>query len=120
MSLRVWLLLLTLSLVWGTGFFFADIALQAVPPLTVAWSRVVLGALFLLAMLRLSGGPWPERWRDYVVMGLLNNALPRSVEVARGRAQPPEPGRQVLQMPRDQMHHALGRLLPLPGHRQQP
>jgi drug/metabolite transporter (DMT)-like permease len=79
MSARAWLLLLTLSLVWGSGFFFADIALESLPALTVAWSRVALGALFLLLMLRLAGQPWPRRWRAYLVMGLLNNALPFSL-----------------------------------------
>jgi drug/metabolite transporter (DMT)-like permease len=79
MSLRAWLLLLTLALIWGSGFFFADIALTALPPLTIAWLRVMLGALFLVLMLRLAGEPWPRRWREYALMGLLNNAIPFSL-----------------------------------------
>lgn len=79
LSLRAWLLLLTLAAIWGGGFFFADIALRELPPLSIAWSRVVLGALFLVLMLRLGGQPWPRRWRAYATMGLLNNVLPFSL-----------------------------------------
>lgn len=79
MSARAWLLLLTLALIWGGGFFFADLALHDLPPLTVAWGRVTLGALFLVLMLRLAGQPWPRRWRAYAAMGLLNNVLPFSL-----------------------------------------
>jgi len=79
LSLRAWLLLLTLSLLWGGSFFFAEIALAGLPPLTVAWGRVAVGALFLLLLLRLAGQRLPGNWavwRRYAVMGLLNNALP--------------------------------------------
>ena len=79
MSLRAWILLLALALIWGSGFFFAQIALAEIPPLTIAWGRVVLGALFLLLMLRLAGQPWPKRWRAYAAMGLLNNVIPFSL-----------------------------------------
>ena len=34
------LLLLALATVWGGSFFFAEVALQEVPPLTIALHRV--------------------------------------------------------------------------------
>jgi len=79
MSGRAWLLLLTLSLVWGSTFVFADHALDELPAVLVAWGRVASGAFFLALMLLLAGQRWPRgwpRWRRYLAMGFLNNALP--------------------------------------------
>ncbi len=77
-----WLRLITLSLLWGGTFFFAEIALAGIPPLTLAWLRVLLAALALLSFLAAAGrlggiARWP--WHDLLGMGLLNNALPFSL-----------------------------------------
>ena len=40
MSAADWLLLVTLSMLWGGSFFFAKIAVAELPPLTVALGRV--------------------------------------------------------------------------------
>jgi drug/metabolite transporter (DMT)-like permease len=77
MSARVWLWLLTLSVLWGGSFFFAKIAVGELPPLTLVLGRVGLAALVLNAILgprRLTNRCAP--WRSFVVMGALNNALP--------------------------------------------
>ena len=82
LSAHDWGLLLILSVLWGGTFFFAKIALAALPPLTLVLGRVVLGALALLAWLRLTGVKVPTAapvWRAFFGMGLLNNVLPFSL-----------------------------------------
>ena len=79
LSAHDWGLLLILSVLWGGTFFFAKIALVAFPPLTLVLGRVALGALALLAWLRLTGVKVPRSvpvWRAFFGMGLLNNVLP--------------------------------------------
>ncbi len=73
-----WLLLWTLSLLWGGSFLFVELALEALTPLTIVWARVALAALILGLALRLTGQGMPPRglWPGLLVMGLLNNAIP--------------------------------------------
>jgi len=73
-----WLLLWTLSLLWGGSFLFNELALAGLPPLTVVWGRVGLAALILWIVVRLKGAALPPRalWPALLVMGLLNNAIP--------------------------------------------
>ena len=73
-----WLLLWTLSLLWGGSFLFNELALAGLPPLTVVWGRVGLAALILWGVVRLKGAALPPRalWPALLVMGLLNNAVP--------------------------------------------
>lgn len=82
MSLRVWIWLLSLSVLWGGSFFFAKVAIGELKPLTVVFARVLLAALALnLALfarrrsLFHRSSPWPS----YFAMGLLNNLLPFSL-----------------------------------------
>lgn len=89
MALRVWLLLLSLSVLWGGSFFFAKVALGELGPFTVVFARVSLAALALGLFVPLRrDAPWPA----YVTMGFLNNALPFSLifwgqtEIASGLA----------------------------------
>jgi drug/metabolite transporter (DMT)-like permease len=95
MNLRVWLSLLSLSVLWGGSFFFAKVAIGALGPLTVVFARVALAALALDIVLAATGrnlfrrdAPWPA----YFAMGLLNNVLPFSLifwgqtEIASGLA----------------------------------
>lgn len=79
MSATDWLLLVTLSILWGGSFFFAKVAILELPPLTVALGRVAIAAAILLVLLRAAGIALPRglsAWRPYLVMGFLNNALP--------------------------------------------
>jgi drug/metabolite transporter (DMT)-like permease len=89
MALRVWLWLLSLSVLWGGSFFFAKVALGELGPFTVVFARVSLAALALALVVPLRrDAPWPA----YFAMGLLNNALPFSLifwgqtEIASGLA----------------------------------
>ena len=77
-----WGLLLVLSLLWGGSFFFIGVAVTALPTFTIVATRVILGAAFLYAVLRVTGGRLPtdrQSWGAFVVMGILNNVLPFSL-----------------------------------------
>ena len=84
MGRREWLLLVALSLLWGGSFFFAELALVELPPLTVVLGRVGFAALALNAFILLSGRRMPgspRLWGAFLVMGALNNLLPFSLIV---------------------------------------
>jgi len=80
-ALRIWIWLLSLSVLWGGSFFFAKVAIGELGPLTVVFARVAVAALALDVVL-LATGTNPFRrdapWSAYLAMGLLNNALPFS------------------------------------------
>ena len=81
-SLAVWGMLALLGLIWGAAFFLARVAVAEVPPLTLVLYRVVLAAMTLHLVLlatRRSVMPHAARWRDFLGMGLLNNAVPFSL-----------------------------------------
>ena len=71
-----------LAAVWGGSFFFGEIALSEVPPLTITMHRV-MWALPILALIVLFKGIYvprsPKIWGAYLVMGALNNAIPFSL-----------------------------------------
>ena len=74
-----WGLLILLSVVWGGSFFFNQVAVAELPPLTVVAARVAGAALILLVVLRAFGIALPRDrrvWAAFLVMGLLNNAIP--------------------------------------------
>jgi drug/metabolite transporter (DMT)-like permease len=51
MTRRAWIAFAAVSLVWGTPYLFIKIAVDGgMPPLALAWVRVVLGAVVLLAV----------------------------------------------------------------------
>lgn len=82
MSTTDWLLLITLSILWGGSFFFAKVAVMEIPPLTLAFGRVAVAAAILLLIARATGVALPDSlaaWRPYMMMGLLNNAIPFSL-----------------------------------------
>lgn len=76
-----WALLILLSLIWGTSFLFIKIGVGELSPFWVAGIRILFGAAFLLAFLRLTGNSLPARrfWPALFVAGLLSNALPWTV-----------------------------------------
>ena len=84
MSLREWLFLILLSVIWGGSFFFNKIALAGLPPFTLVLCRISLGGILLLAIVYATGHamPWSwESWRSFLVMGALNNFIPFSLIV---------------------------------------
>ena len=79
MSASTWAMLVLLSVLWGGTFFFAKIALASIPPLPLVLARVSIGAIGLLAWLRLTGVAVPigrQVWMAFFGMGLLNIVLP--------------------------------------------
>lgn len=84
-----WLRLLVLSLLWGGSFFFVQVAVPALPALTIVLARVGLGAVVLALMLVVLRVPFPRGrrvWAALAVMGLLNNVFPFTLfVVAQGQ-----------------------------------
>ena len=90
-----WAMLILLSIVWGGSFFLYAVALAGLPTFTIVFLRVSLGSLGLwlcvwaMGLLPLRR---PGLWRDFLIMGLINNAIPFSLilwgqhEVASGLA----------------------------------
>lgn len=82
MNAWTWGLLVLLGLIWGGSFFFAGIAVHHVPPLTLVFLRLLLAAMALhiyiagrfdiYSILR-------ARWCEFLVLGLINNALPHAL-----------------------------------------
>jgi drug/metabolite transporter (DMT)-like permease len=70
--------LVTLAALWGGSFAFIRVAAPVVGPLWLAESRVALAFLILLALALSRGGvpAWRQRWRDFLVIGIVNSALP--------------------------------------------
>lgn len=74
-----WLLLAALSVLWGGSFFFVEVALVDLPPLTIVAGRVALAAATLHVLLRLLGHTLSRNrgdWAAFFAMGTLNNAIP--------------------------------------------
>ena len=84
MSPFEWGLLLILSGLWGGSFFFTGIAVRELPTLTIVVCRVGLAAIILFVVMKAKGLQMPRSraaWMAFLVMGLLNNALPFSLIV---------------------------------------
>lgn len=73
-----WILLWTLSLLWGGSFLFNELALAGLSAISIVWGRVALAALVLMLVVRASGQGMPVRavWPALAVMGVMNNLVP--------------------------------------------
>lgn len=74
-----WLMLITLALLWGGSFFFIDVAVRRLPPLTLVLLRLSLAALTLNVVVRLMGMALPHtwrQWRPFLALSLIMCALP--------------------------------------------
>lgn len=77
-----WLLLLTLSVLWGGSFFFGEVALDELPPLTLVLGRVGLAAIALNLVVLVAGHQMPrdaKLWGAFLIMGALNSFVPFSL-----------------------------------------
>lgn len=82
MNALTWGLLLLLGLIWGGSFFFARIAVKDVPPVTLVFLRLSLAALALHIYIAGRFGLYQAlraRWREFLLLGLINNALPHTL-----------------------------------------
>ena len=77
MAGRDWLLLVTLSVLWGGSFFFSEVALGELGPFTVVLGRVGIAAVALVAFVYLSGRRMPGAltWAAVLGLALLSTAL---------------------------------------------
>ncbi|MEW6263178.1 MAG: DMT family transporter [Thermodesulfobacteriota bacterium] len=77
-----WLLLLTLSALWGGSFFFGKLAIAELPPFSLVLGRVGLAAMILHLIVVLKGDRFPRDPRilgSFLAMGVLNNLIPFSL-----------------------------------------
>ncbi|KGM86552.1 Permease of the drug/metabolite transporter (DMT) superfamily [Roseovarius mucosus DSM 17069] len=79
-----WLRIGALGVIWGASFMFVSVALTGVGPFFLAAVRIVLGAGFLLCLLRVKGRRLPplggvegrKIWQFALVMALFSNFFP--------------------------------------------
>jgi drug/metabolite transporter (DMT)-like permease len=79
-----WSLLGVLSILWGGSFFFNGAALRELPPFTLVFLRVMIGAALLLPLLRPYKISFPKGiagWTPFFAIGLFNNVVPFSLIV---------------------------------------
>jgi len=76
LTAEAWALIAALSIPWGLSFFFYRFLVNDFPPLTLVFGRVGFAALALYALVRCRGQRMNLRWRDFFVMGTLNNVIP--------------------------------------------
>ncbi len=82
MNASTWGLLCLLGLIWGGSFFFARIAVTAIPPFTLVLLRVALAAIALQIYVAGRHGIYAAfagRWRQFLLLGLINNAIPHTL-----------------------------------------
>ena len=70
--------LVLLGALWGGGFLFIRIAVPAFGPVALVDVRVLIAGMVLLLWAAARGDvpPFWRRWREYLVLGALNVALP--------------------------------------------
>ncbi len=71
--------LVLLSLLWGSSFTLIKIAVETVPPATLVASRLAIGAVLLLLLVRMRGLELPRApavWGAFLVQGIVQSALP--------------------------------------------
>ena len=82
MAVADWIRIAILSLVWGGSFFFVEVMLEAMPPMTSVLGRLIIGLAGLVGLLKLLGHPLRPlmtQWRSFAWIGLINNAIPFSL-----------------------------------------
>jgi drug/metabolite transporter (DMT)-like permease len=84
MTALEWAMLVVLSTLWGGSFFFNGVAVRDLPVFTIVVVRIVLGALILMAIMKLRGERLPTGrrvWAAFFAIGLINNVIPFSLIV---------------------------------------
>jgi drug/metabolite transporter (DMT)-like permease len=86
-TLGNWLALIFLGAIWGGTFMGAKLALISFGPMTVAFLRLALASIVLLAVTLATGRKFPgfktatdkRIWVHILIMGLITNAIPFSL-----------------------------------------
>jgi drug/metabolite transporter (DMT)-like permease len=79
MSLRAWSAFAAISFLWGIPYLFIKVAVDdGVPPVFVAWSRIVMAAAVLLALAWRAGtlGTVRRSWRWVLAFAIAEIAIP--------------------------------------------
>jgi drug/metabolite transporter (DMT)-like permease len=79
MTARTWALFALVSTLWGIPYLFIKVAVDdGVPPVFLAWARVALGAVVLLALAWRAGtlASLRGRWRWIAVYAVIEIAIP--------------------------------------------
>ena len=79
MSARAWIAFAAVSTLWGIPYLFIKVAVDdGVHPFFLAWVRVVLGAIVLLALARAAGvlAPLGGRWRWLAIFAVIEMVIP--------------------------------------------
>ena len=77
-----WLLFVALGFFWGSSYLFIKIGVETLTPFTLVAGRLLVGAILLGIVLRLSGEPLPRDPRTYRhlgVMAIINIVVPFSL-----------------------------------------
>ncbi|MFQ6550261.1 DMT family transporter [Aestuariibius sp. 2305UL40-4] len=72
-------LLVLLSFLWGASFTLIEVAIDTIPPATIVFGRLVIGAALLVVLALWSGVAFPRsmtRWGALLIQGILQSALP--------------------------------------------
>ncbi|MGV7222626.1 MAG: DMT family transporter [Nitrospinales bacterium] len=72
-------MLLFLSVLWGSSFFLVEIAVTALPPLTIVLVRLVIASVTLWIIILALGVSLPrstKEWLALSALGILNNVIP--------------------------------------------
>jgi drug/metabolite transporter (DMT)-like permease len=76
---QVWGAFIILAITWGTSFLFIKVGLRTLQPLTLVSFRLLIGAVGLLFILRLTKQRIPRDrmiWRNLAILGTINTAIP--------------------------------------------
>ena len=72
-------MLAALVALWGSNFMFIKLGVAEVPPATLVATRLVIGAVILVAVVRALGYTFPSigrAWMPYVVLAVVGNCMP--------------------------------------------
>ena len=74
-----WITLSVLTVLWGTAFFFNELALASLPPSVLVAGRIVIATTVLLVYMWAKGIELPtdgRAWVPMIVLAILGNVLP--------------------------------------------
>lgn len=72
-------LLVVLSFLWGASFTLIEVAVDTIPPATIVFGRLAIGASLLMFFALWAGVTFPRspsRWVALLLQGILQSALP--------------------------------------------
>ncbi|MBM5782683.1 MAG: DMT family transporter [Pelagibacterales bacterium] len=81
-QLKNFLLLLSLGLCWGPSFLFIKVAIEHIPPITLTFLRITIGAIILYTILEIRHTKLPKFgkcWKHFTIMAFFSSAIPFSL-----------------------------------------